>query len=88
MSYLEEQGYEVITPMFDSKVSSELDVVSYNRALIESADEIYLIWDGRSIGTIFDLGMVFALRKPLHIWYLEERSIQNVARMMAGLPRQ
>jgi len=53
-----------------------------NRAAIEAADVVYIIWDGQSQGCLFDLGMAFALRKPLYVWQAppesEGKSFQNV----------
>lgn len=72
------EGHEVRLPALDSiEGLNELGILSYNRALIEWADEIHLIWDGRSLGALLDIGMLFALRKPLVIVYLQKKSILN-----------
>jgi hypothetical protein len=56
---------------------NELEVCSYNRSKIEWADQIHVFWDARSIGTIFDLGMSFAFRKPIQIIYLNKKTFTN-----------
>ena len=75
-----EKGHEVRIPAFDNHSADfdELDICEYNRNLIEWADEIHMFWDGRSIGTIGDFFVAFALRKPVKIIYLESKTIRNV----------
>lgn len=78
---MQELGFEVSIPAFDDfEDYNDLAVAEYNRAQIITADEIHLIWDGRSIGTIFDFGMVFALQKPLKIIYIEPKTIAGIMR--------
>lgn len=77
---LEESGqqYEVRLPALDHMPDlNELDICSHNREMIEWAEEVHLIWDGRSIGTLFDLGMAFALRKPLVIQDINPKMFLN-----------
>ena len=69
------QGHEPLTPAFDSDKRSVLDILTRNRELMELADEVHLIYDGRSYGSIFDFGMCFALRKPLKIIYISPKNI-------------
>jgi len=77
--YWELDGCEVRMPTFDNHPGlNELEVSERNLAMIEWADEVHLIWDQRSVGTIFDFGMVFALRKRLKIIYLEPKTITGV----------
>lgn len=76
---LKEQGHEVKVPAFDHfKDFTELAICEYNRDIIEWADEVHMIWDGRSTGTIFDFGMVFMARKPFKIVYFEPKSFKNL----------
>jgi nucleoside 2-deoxyribosyltransferase len=62
---LEAAGHEVHWPMRDTDQhdTSGFRICRDNRAAIEAADEIHVIWDGHSQGSLFDLGMAFALRK-------------------------
>jgi len=78
-SELRGQGHEVRIPAFDDHPDlDELGVCAFNREAIEWADRVDLIWDQRSTGTIFDFGMAFALRKPVHIVYIEPKTFKGV----------
>lgn len=82
---LEAEGHEVKLPAFDENpFLDDLGVCEYNRDAIEWADEVRMIWDRRSMGTVFDFGMVFALRKPFKIEYLEEKTFEGVMRKYAN----
>ncbi len=83
---LEAQGYRVLIPAFDTHPSlTALEICKYNRSLIELADIVYVIWDARSVGTIFDLGMAFALHKPLRIEFIEGKTFDDA---IIGYARQ
>jgi hypothetical protein len=72
-------GHEVLMPAFDNLPGlDDLGVCKYNRDQIEQADEVHMFWDQRSLGTIFDMGMVFALRKKMKIIYLEPKTLRGV----------
>jgi nucleoside 2-deoxyribosyltransferase len=72
-------GHDVRIPAFDHHPELDaLGICKYNRALIEWADEIHIIWDCRSTGTVFDFGMAFALRKPVRVVYLEPKKFEHV----------
>lgn len=74
-------GHEVRLPIFDSTPGfNELELCKHNRELIEWADRVDIIWDRRSIGTIFDFGMAFAMRKKIKIVYFEPKTIEGVMR--------
>jgi hypothetical protein len=82
------EGHEVKAPAFDSHPElDDLGVCMYNRDLIEWADEVHMIWDRRSTGTIFDFGMVFMARKPLVIEYLEPKTFEGVMTKYAEATR-
>lgn len=75
---LEQDGNEVKLPAFDSyKDMNEYEVCKYNKEAIEWANIVHVIWDARSSGTIFDLGMCFALQKPIKIIYLNGKTFIN-----------
>ena len=74
------EGIECRLPRFDDHTGDELSICQHNRLMIEWADEIHVFWDQRSMGTVFDFGMAFALRKKIVIEYLEEKTIGNVMR--------
>jgi len=55
-----------------------------NMKAIKEADVVLIIWDGKSQGSLFDLGMAFALDKPIEVVRLPEategKSFQNMVR--------
>lgn len=78
-SMLESHGHDVCIPAFDDNPGfDELEVCEYNRSIIEWADKVMMIWDQRSIGTVFDFGMTFALRKPFEVHYIEQKTLRGV----------
>lgn len=85
MEKLANEGHEVRVPAFDAHELNELQIIAHNRSLIEWADEVYIFWDGRSTGSVFDFGMVFALRKPFHIGYLEPKTLANAMKQYEEL---
>ena len=85
---LESMGHDVRIPMFDTiEGATEMDTAVYNRDLIEWCDEVHLVWDGRSLGTMFNLGMSFALKKPLVINYLEPKNFITFIKRYSELYR-
>jgi len=75
----ESEGHTVLLPAFDNDNGmDELEVCEYNRSAIERADEVHIIWNNRSSGTIFDFGMCFALRKKIVIEYIEDKTFENL----------
>ena len=71
------KGNEVRLPYFDKDAKSALMIMEGNRELIEWADEIHLFWSQRTLGTLLDIGMAFALRKPIKIVYYEKMTIMD-----------
>jgi nucleoside 2-deoxyribosyltransferase len=64
---LEDGGYIVYWPHRDTDQEDETGyrICCQNRDAIESADVIHIIWDGKSEGVLFDLGMAFAMGKKV-----------------------
>ncbi|MFA5891785.1 MAG: hypothetical protein WDA27_12675 [Actinomycetota bacterium] len=64
---LELAGHSVYYPARDTPQDDPtgLEICKTNRRAIELADEVHIIWDGESMGSIFDLGVAFALRKKI-----------------------
>lgn len=67
---------------FDDVALPELEVCKRNREMIKWADEVDVFWDQRSAGTIFDLGMCFAMRKKIQIQYLGSKTFSNLMGQM------
>ncbi len=79
---LKEHGYEVLLPLFDNTDKSELEIVTYNREMMKQADKVIVMWDGASLGTIFDIGMAFAMDKPIEIAKLNKKSFVNLIKQL------
>lgn len=64
---LERDGYEVHWPHRDTDQNDDsgLRICMDNRKAIEEAHTIFIIWDGKSQGCLFDMGMAFALKKKV-----------------------
>lgn len=82
---MEFMGHEVFIPAFDDHPElDDLGVCAFNRDAIGWADEVHVIWDQRSTGTIFDFGMAFMARKPLKIIYMETKTFKGVMEKYAN----
>jgi nucleoside 2-deoxyribosyltransferase len=81
---LEYAGFDVYWPPRDTDQTDPigLQICKDNRAAIEEADIVHIVWDGKSTGSLFDLGMAFALGKPVIPISLppetEHKSFQNM----------
>lgn len=69
---LESEGHTVHLPHRDVEQDPSRDSVGYticalHREAMEEADRVDILWDYTSNGSHFDLGMAFALRKPLYL---------------------
>jgi len=41
------------------------EILKANRDALRESDECHVLWDKSSLGTIFDMGMAYALDKPI-----------------------
>lgn len=88
---LESAGWQVHWPHRDTDQTDDigLRICQDNRAGIEEADVVHVIWYGESHGVLFDLGMAFALRKPVIPVMLPAptpgKSFQNMVRAWATI---
>ena len=82
---MESKGHIVTMPVFDKDSNDELQLTTENKFRIMRSDQVHLIWDGRSPGTILDLGIILGLGKTLKIIYLETMSIPKMIRKYAEL---
>lgn len=83
---LESEGHKVHWPKRDT---DQVDAIGYrictdNYIAIREADEIHIWWSSTSKGSLFDLGMAFALFKKLvlanEVIPTESKSFQNMIR--------
>jgi nucleoside 2-deoxyribosyltransferase len=81
---LEADGFKVHWPPRDTDQNDTigLRICSDNMAAIAAADVVHVIWDGKSQGCLFDLGVAFALGKTVAPIRLpapsEGKSFQNM----------
>ena len=76
---LKSEGKKVYYPGTDT---NQVDLIGYricndNRKAIEESKEVHIYFDGNSVGSLFDLGMAFALKKKLYIVNKDEYVITN-----------
>jgi len=83
---LEAQGWQIHWPFRDTKQDdlTGYNICKSNRNAIEQAEMVFVIWDGKSQGCLFDLGMTFALNKSITIIQIPPitvgKSFQNMIR--------
>lgn len=83
---LEAEGWEVHYPPRDTNQDDPtgLRICEDNLRAIRRADVVHIIWDGKSQGCLFDLGMAFALGKRVYVVELPVstpgKSFQNMIR--------
>ena len=87
---LENNGWIVYDPARDTpQDGTSIEICANNKQGIENADCVFIIWDGKSTGSLFDLGMVFALNKKLIVLEVPEptygKSFQNLMYEMEDL---
>lgn len=87
---LEADGWAVHWPPRDTDQNDPigLTICRTNAEAIRVADAVHIIWDGQSQGSLFDLGVAFALDKPLYVIDVpapsEGKSFQNMMRAWAA----
>lgn len=64
---LEYAGHDVFWPHRDAPQNCETGcrIVAAELEAMQAADMVYVMWDRESKGSHFDLGMAYALRKPI-----------------------
>lgn len=87
---LETEGYSVHWPPRDTDQVDDtgLRICRDNLEAIRGADVVHVVWDGKSQGCLFDLGMAFALGKRVIPARLPEasggKSFQNMVKAWAS----
>lgn len=63
----ERKGIKVYYPPRDTDQTDPVgtEILSQNNHGIKNADEVHIYWNGKSIGSSFDFGEAYALRKPI-----------------------
>ena len=80
---LELQGWEVHWPPRDTPQTDPigLEICGANLRAIKVADRIFVVWDGKSQGCLFDLGMAFALGKRITVIEAQKQPLARVSRI-------
>lgn len=87
---LEDNGWVIFYPPRDTdqKDKDGFRICGDNLEAMKAAELIFIIWDGKSQGCLFDAGMAFALNKPIDITLIPEvsteKSFQNMFRVWRG----
>jgi len=88
---LEQEGVEVHWPHRDTDQTDDgtgLHICEQNRTAIEEADAVYVLYDKSSLGSHFDFGMAFALKKPIKLINWDDptptKSFFNVLRKLTN----
>ena len=77
--HMERRGHEVRIPVLDDRPElSEIEICDCNLENIKWADRVDIFWDKRSMGTIFDFGMAFALGKKIKRVFMEPKTFMKV----------
>ncbi|MEN6550171.1 MAG: hypothetical protein ABFE07_29355 [Armatimonadia bacterium] len=89
VSKLESEGWLVHWPPRDTDQEDMygLRICSDNRDAISAAERVFVCWDGKSQGCLFDLGIAFALNKRITVLSMPDattdKSFQNMVRKWA-----
>lgn len=77
VSSLEEDGWSIHWPPRDTNQEDDTGyrICRDNREAIENAEVVFVVWDGKSQGCLFDLGMAFAMEKTIVPLRIPERSV-------------
>jgi len=60
-------GVPCYIPGRDTPQKSGDEIIRINRTEMEKCDEVHVIWDGVSLGTLVDIGMALGMHKPIYI---------------------
>jgi len=70
---LESQGHKVHLPHRDTNQNANgITICRQNMQAIKDSDYVHVFYSGKSQGAHFDLGVAFALHKPLYVIESEE----------------
>ena len=81
---IENDGTKVHWPHRDTNQDDPIgfDICTQNKEAIKSADKVHVVWDEKSQGCLFDLGMAFAMDKQIVVEDIPtetpQKSFQNM----------
>lgn len=90
---LEKAGHKVHWPPRDTNQDDPIGLLicQDNRQAIQNAEEVHIWWNDKSQGSLFDLGMAFALRKKIilvnsaSVQKTPQKSFSNVLLKIGGV---
>ena len=69
VSLLEEKGHEVYYPARDTdQKSTDIEINKRHRKVIKKCDEVHVVWNPKSMGSHFDIGLAYAFKKKIVLW--------------------
>ena len=84
-------GHEVHNPKYavDQNDETGLGICRAHFEAMAEADEVHIFWDMASSGSHFDLGMAFALQKPLRLVseFSEDKPGKSYAKVIREVER-
>jgi len=86
IAFEQELGEKCYIPIRDTKQDHGDNILPANlKALMESENVVFVFWDGGSFGTMFDMGMAYALGKTIKpVELVEGRSWQQYFKSKIG----
>ena len=67
IEYEKSLGCKCYIPGRDTPQTTGEEILEKNRQALIDSNEVHVIWDGVSFGTLFDMGMAFGLNMPVKI---------------------
>jgi len=86
---LEEHGWEIHYPLDDTPQEDPdgWHICEYNRKTMERADRVFIWWSPDSKGSLFDLGMAFAMGKSIAVLNQEALYEENTGKSFEAVMR-
>ena len=71
---VKEQGKTIYYPATDTNQNDHIGfrICSDNKNALLNSKEVHIFWDAKSTGSLFDLGMAFAINKELSVINFDE----------------
>jgi nucleoside 2-deoxyribosyltransferase len=79
------KGHTVYLPLMDKSGLTAIDICKRNRYRIKKANEVWVFWNGHSIGTMIDFGMAFGLGKKVFVY---RNGTQHFGRLVKDYQRE
>ena len=86
IEYAEELEAICYVPGRDTKQTDTTpeEILTTNRDAMLDCEEVHVMWDLSSLGSVFDMGMAFALDKPIKMAWVREHHWATFAASKVG----